>query len=139
MACRLFGALVPGVIIGSDNGLSPARHQAIIWTNAGVLLIGPLGINFCEIWKQNGFHSRKCVWKCRLQNGGHIVSTSLAHSVYDTTEKCVPTLSLVAQTEAVVITTSGTVTVSDDENFAIMTTLWFQYDLHDTIYSETCL
>ena len=33
-------------IIGSDNGLSPGRHQAIIWTNAGILLIGPLGTNF---------------------------------------------------------------------------------------------
>ena len=28
-------------LIGSDNGLSPARRQAIIWTNAGILLIGP--------------------------------------------------------------------------------------------------
>ena len=36
-------------IIGSDNGLSPDRRQAIIWTNAGLLLIGPLGINFSEI------------------------------------------------------------------------------------------
>ena len=36
-------------IIGSDNGLSPGRHQAIIWTNAGILLIGPLGTNFSEI------------------------------------------------------------------------------------------
>ena len=36
-------------IIGSDNGLSPDRHQAIIWTNAGILLIGPLGTNFSEI------------------------------------------------------------------------------------------
>ena len=36
-------------IIGSDNGLSPGRCQAIIWTNAGLLLIGPLGTNFCEI------------------------------------------------------------------------------------------
>ena len=35
--------------IGSDNGLSPDRHQAIIWTNAGLLLIGPLGTNFSEI------------------------------------------------------------------------------------------
>ena len=35
-------------IIGSDNGLSPWRHQAIIWTNAGILLIGPLGANFSE-------------------------------------------------------------------------------------------
>ena len=30
-------------IIGSDNGLSPDRRQAIIWTNDGILLIGPLG------------------------------------------------------------------------------------------------
>ena len=36
-------------IIGSDNGLSPERRQAIIWTNAGILLIGPLGTNFGEI------------------------------------------------------------------------------------------
>ena len=35
--------------IGSDNGLSPGRSQAIIWTNAGILLIGPLGTNFSEI------------------------------------------------------------------------------------------
>ena len=36
-------------IIGSDNGLSPVRRQAIIWTNAGLLLIGPLGTDFSEI------------------------------------------------------------------------------------------
>ena len=36
-------------IIGSDNGLSPDRRQAIIWTNAGLLLIVPLGTNFSEI------------------------------------------------------------------------------------------
>ena len=36
-------------IIGSDNGLSPGRHQAIIWTNVGILLIGPLRTNFSEI------------------------------------------------------------------------------------------
>ena len=36
-------------IIGSDNGLSPGRRQAIILTNAGILLIGPLGTNFSGI------------------------------------------------------------------------------------------
>ena len=36
-------------IIGSDNGLSPGRRQAIIWTNAGILVIRPLGTNFSEI------------------------------------------------------------------------------------------
>ena len=36
-------------IIGSDNGFSPGRCQAIIWTSVGILLIGPLGTNFSEI------------------------------------------------------------------------------------------
>ena len=36
------------IIIGSDNGLSPSRHQAIIWTDVGILLIKPLRINFSE-------------------------------------------------------------------------------------------
>ena len=35
--------------IGSDNGLSPDRHQTIIWTNAGLLWIRIPGINFSEI------------------------------------------------------------------------------------------
>ena len=47
-------------IIGSDNGLSPGRRQAIIWTNTGILLIAPLGTNFSEIliWIQT-FSSKK--------------------------------------------------------------------------------
>ena len=36
-------------VIVSDNGLSPGRRQAIIWTKAGILLIGPLGTKFSEI------------------------------------------------------------------------------------------
>ena len=36
-------------IFGSDNGLSPGRCQAIIWTKAGILLILNLGTNFSEI------------------------------------------------------------------------------------------
>ena len=36
-------------IIGSGNGLSSDRRQAIIWTNAGILLIGTLGTNVNEI------------------------------------------------------------------------------------------
>ena len=35
--------------IVSDNGLSLGRRQAIIWTNAWILLIGPLGTNSSEI------------------------------------------------------------------------------------------
>ena len=35
--------------IGSDNGLLHGQRQAIIWTSAGILLIGPLWTNFSEI------------------------------------------------------------------------------------------
>ena len=42
-------ASVNQTIIGSDNGLSPGRRQAIIWINADILSVGPLGINFSEI------------------------------------------------------------------------------------------
>ena len=47
------------VIIGSDNGLSPRRRQAIIWTNVGILLIRPLGTNFSEILIRNQTFSFK--------------------------------------------------------------------------------
>ena len=40
-------------IIGSDNGLSPGRRQAIIWTNDRILLMRPLGTNFSEIFIRN--------------------------------------------------------------------------------------
>ena len=36
-------------IIGLDNGLSPGRYQAIVWTNARILLIEPLRTNFSKI------------------------------------------------------------------------------------------
>ena len=66
-------------IIGSDNGLSPGRRQAIIWTNAGISLIRNLGRNVSEILaKFIHFHSRKCIWKCRLRNGVYLVSASMS-------------------------------------------------------------
>ena len=55
--CRLF-ASVNRVSIGSDNGLSPIRRQAINLTNAGLLLITPLGASISEILiKIQHFHS----------------------------------------------------------------------------------
>ena len=71
-------------IIGSDNGLSPGRRQAITWTNVGILLIGPLGTNFSEMLIEiKHFHSRKSIWKCRLKNGGHFVSASMCWTPSD--------------------------------------------------------
>ena len=37
--------------IGSDNGLAPGRRQAIIWTNAGILLIRTLNKIQCNLLK----------------------------------------------------------------------------------------
>ena len=65
-------------IIGSDNGFSPRRRQAIIWTNAGILLIGLLGTHFSDIFIENHtFWFKKCNWKCRVENDGHFVSASM--------------------------------------------------------------
>ena len=57
------------IIVGSDNGLSPDRHQAIIWANAGILLIGPLETNFNEslieiyTFSFKKTHLENVVWK----------------------------------------------------------------------------
>ena len=63
-------------IIGLDNDWSSGRHQAIIWTNAEIVLLGPLGAHLSEIVIEIYifFHSGKCIWKYRLENGGHFVS-----------------------------------------------------------------
>ena len=54
--------------ISAYNGLSPVRRQAITRTNAGLLSIGPLGINFSHnimkkkvvfVW-ENGFQNVVC-------------------------------------------------------------------------------
>ena len=66
--------------IGSENGLTPGRSQAIIWTNARILLIGPFGTNFSEIFIEiRIFHPRKRIWKCRLRFVGHFVSASMCY------------------------------------------------------------
>ena len=57
------------IIIASDIGLLLWPRQAIIWTNVGILSIGPLGKNFSEILiriqrffiQENSFEN--AVWK----------------------------------------------------------------------------
>ena len=57
-------------ITGSDNGLSRGWRQAIIWASAGILSTGPLRTIFNKsLLKFIHFHSRKCIWKCHLENG----------------------------------------------------------------------
>ena len=55
------------ISIGSDNGSAPGRRRAIIWTNAGIFLIRPLGTNVSEIWIE--IHT--------FENVGHLVSVSM--------------------------------------------------------------
>ena len=58
-------------IIGSDNGLSPDMRQAFIWTDAKILLIGPLGTNVSEIFIEihtfsfKKMHLKNSFWKWR--------------------------------------------------------------------------
>ena len=66
-------------ITGSDTGLPHGQRQAIIWTNDGILLIGSLGKKFQL--KSIYFHSRKCIWKCRLQNDVYFISASVCQLI----------------------------------------------------------
>ena len=65
--------------IGSDNGLSPGRRQAIIRTNAGILLIRTLGTNFSEYLVEILIVSfKKMRLKVSSAKGGHFVSASMS-------------------------------------------------------------
>ena len=64
-------------IFGSDNGLSPGRRQAIIWTNAGILLIRTLGTNFSEILGEIHSFSFKKMHLKMSSAGGRLFSLGL--------------------------------------------------------------
>ena len=68
-------ASVNYAITDSDNGLAPSLHQAIIWINAGVLLIEPLGTNLGEIFYRNLniFIDKFAFKNVVCQSGGHLV------------------------------------------------------------------
>ena len=61
-------------IIDSDKGLSPGQRQAIIWTNVGILLIGPLE----EIFNQKLYiFIKEKAFGFFLRNGRHFVLASM--------------------------------------------------------------
>ena len=55
-------------MICTGNGLSPGRRQAIIWTNAGILLIRTLGTNFSEILSEIHAFSFNKIWKLKMMS-----------------------------------------------------------------------
>ena len=70
-------------IIGSNDGLSPGLRHAIIWTNDGISLIGPLGTIFNDILIEiHRFSFKKIHSKCRLENDVHFLSASMCFNVY---------------------------------------------------------
>ena len=68
------------ISIGSGNGLSPIRHQAISWTNAHLLSIAPLETNFIQILfkiqklfiQGNPFENVICEMATILSRGGSV-------------------------------------------------------------------
>ena len=72
-------------IIGLDNGLSPDWRQAIIWINAGILLIGPVGTNFSEILIEiQIFSFKKMYLKMLFTKWRPFVSASMWYASYGT-------------------------------------------------------
>ena len=71
-------------IIGSDNGLSPGRRQAIIWTNAGILLIGTLGTHFSEILSEihTFSFSRNSIWNVVCEIAAILFKSQCVNTVY---------------------------------------------------------
>ena len=60
------------VSIGSDNGLSPIRHQAINKPMLGCCEYDAWEQTYVKFQsKYKTFHARKCISKYRLRNGGH--------------------------------------------------------------------
>ena len=66
--------------IGSDNGLSPGRRQAIIWSKADLLSIEPWGTKFSDILIEiQTFPLKKNLFEiCCLRRGSHFGFTSLS-------------------------------------------------------------
>ena len=56
-------------ITGLDYCLTPGRRQVIVWTNAGTVLILPLGNINGMLIEMQPFCWRKCTWKYRIRNG----------------------------------------------------------------------
>ena len=62
------------IIFGSDNGSSPAWHQAITRTNVHLFSTGSFELNSSDIWINFRWFR---LWKCSLQNVNDFVPISM--------------------------------------------------------------
>ena len=76
------------VVIGSSNGFSPVRRQAITpQINVDILSVDPWWSDFDETKfesKHDNSYSRKRIWNCRLQNGSLFARTQCVSSDSET-------------------------------------------------------
>ena len=61
------------ISISSDNGLAPIRRQVIIWTNGGLISIGPLGANCKKNQNTKFFIHENAHENVVCQNDDHFV------------------------------------------------------------------
>ena len=66
-------------IVVSNNDLSHSRHQAIVWTSAGIMWIVSFGTH-SEILIEIQIFLFK-IWRCRLRYSGHFVSASMCNEM----------------------------------------------------------
>ena len=105
--CRIY-ASVNWINIGSYNGLSPVRCQAITWTNVLLLSTRPLGTNFSEfLIKIQNFSFMKMQLKLSSTNGGRFVQggDELTHQV--------------GQVDNVILSSLQTVTVTVSQSVCV--------------------
>ena len=63
------------MIIGLCIAFLPIWRQAITWTSAELLFIGPSGTNVSDILNMiwSNFHFKELIWKCHIPNIDHII------------------------------------------------------------------
>ena len=83
-------ASVNWVSVSLDNGLSLDRRQTIIWTSAGLLLIGLMAAQFSGICIEVHPYSFKGMQFKMCENGGHFVPASMDSMVFCTSKISYP-------------------------------------------------
>ena len=95
--------ILHSAVFGSGNGSSPVLCQNITWVDTVLYSIGPFWKPWRD-WRQTVkvFHSRKCIWKCCLQNVSHVVQAPSVISSMGTYVNVIVKLSAISSYESCV-------------------------------------
>ena len=129
--------------IGSDNGLSSSRRQAIIGTTAGILLIRPLGKKFSEIlseiltfsFKKMRLKVSSAKWRpCCL--GLYVLISLTMQDFRKERQVCYPKLKRLRHTYHIIETCSTILKWFDYEKHNVCH--WYQENKWTEIWSNAC-